>query len=123
MISRKMNPLVLLAGALVLPAGAMATSPEADALQVRTENVRYNPADAASEAGAAKLYSKLLRAARNVCGENSGEKLTPSASVALSRCVKEAVETAVASVNIPALTARHTQGRKGSGTGSAVASR
>ena len=96
----------LLAGTLMLSAGAMAEVPQAD-VNIQSETIKYNPVRAAEAAGAKDLYLKLRRAARMVCGYESGVRQPIEIDSAIAGCVNESMTAAVAKVKIPALTALH----------------
>ena len=71
---------------------------------VRTETVRFADLDTASAQGAAALFRRTQRAARNVCGP-----VEPNVALAVkhpyTRCVRNALSNAIVAINRPAVTA------------------
>jgi UrcA family protein len=83
---------------------------DADAAQpgnaVATRRVKFGDLDVTRSAGAATLYSRIQRAAREVCepGFASGAR---EVILLTHRCMEQSIARAVADVNAPALTAYH----------------
>jgi UrcA family protein len=99
----KIRSAALLAGAMI-SLGAMAQTPDSD-VQVSTETVKFNRADAATPAGAAGLYQSLNQAAAHVC-INSAEPATLQRAE-YSQCRDAALAKAVGDLDISAVTALH----------------
>lgn len=84
-----------------LTALSIAAEP-ADALQM---TVQYTDATASNSEGAAALYARIQRAARQVCLPLDGRGLTSKAQ--MGACMHKAIGDAVAKVDRPALFAAH----------------
>ena len=67
--------------------------------------VQYSQDDLSTEAGANRVYRKLKRAARDVCGLAHGLKLQQR--IAAQKCFDEALASAVRNVNGARVTALH----------------
>lgn len=103
-IEAGMKKVVLMACAtLSLGATAMA----GETVVTRTETVKYSRAEAATPAGAVKLYGALQVAASRACRER-GEPLSGSGE-AHAACKGAALSRAVADVQIDAVTAVYLQ--------------
>lgn len=113
--------LALLAGALMYTAGAGAAPMGGEAVQTRTETVKYAPSQAATEQGASVLYGELKAAAQRVCADPHPPGLRHEAEAAFGACVEDALTSAVRKVGIPMLTVLHQHGSDGRSP--AVASR
>jgi UrcA family protein len=100
-ISRNPRVLALLAGAVLLPASALASPVQEDV--VRSETVKYRPAAASTADGAKKLYGQLEAAALRVCAVD--RPMRPY--FAERACVDKALDKAVADVGSFYLTAVH----------------
>jgi UrcA family protein len=85
-------------GALTSSLIAVCTTAEADTPQ---STVKYADLDLSIPAGAAALYARIERAARQVCLPLDGGNLSSKAR--MSACVHKAIADAVAKVNQPAL--------------------
>lgn len=95
----------LLACTLVAAGTASADSPWKEQVSV---TVKYGDLNLSTDEGAAKLYRRITRAARSVCGldDIQPEERTYSN---WKPCYEQAIATAVARVNSPLLTAVHTR--------------
>jgi UrcA family protein len=97
------HTLVALAAAgLTLVGSAAVAAPQTI---TRDLTVRYADLDLESAAGIETLYTRLGVAARGVCG--SAERGDFAALADMKACRARAVERAVATIDNPALTARH----------------
>lgn len=90
----------LLAAALTTGAATAAGAAEPERLSVP---VRVGDLDIRSEAGAQVALRRIQRAAVAICGEADSRQLARQAMI--DACVREAVNTTVASANSPALAA------------------
>jgi UrcA family protein len=101
----------IIATTLVMVA-AVASSPgqtlAAEAADRLTKKVTYGDLNLESQEGAKVLYSRLQFAAREVCAPFESREL--SRQRAWRTCFNEAVESAVAKVNKPLVSALHNQG-------------
>jgi UrcA family protein len=92
-----------LTGAILLSALglAMNTLPAtaADKIVTKSQVVRFNDLNLASEAGAQTLYQRITLAARQVCAASDYR----FGSRDYRKCIKQAVDDAVAKVNRPTL--------------------
>ena len=70
--------------------------------------VRFGDLDLSSEHGADQLYSRLLYAARYVCGENDDPAYFYERH-AVRKCEQSSIENAVAEIDRPKLTAAYDQ--------------
>lgn len=91
---------MLLAGAMLLSAGAMAD--DLTGTMTRSETVQYKPSMAATEAGAEQLYKKLQSAAARVC-RNPADRIAKGE--AYYSCTGKALAKAVKDVNLDAVAA------------------
>lgn len=107
---KKCGPLAgaLLGGLATLSLGLATQSALADTDDVKTFTVSYADLDLSKPAGAKTLYSRIKRAARNVC--------SPYDSIHFRRawrdCLDQAITNAVAEVNRPTLAALHAEKAK-----------
>jgi UrcA family protein len=116
---------MVLSGAVLLSAGAMANPlPDAE-VEIQTQSVKYSQVHAAEPAGAADLHARMRAAARKVCARLwDGQHLPLANAIAERNCVDKAISEAVAAVNIPAVTVVHMQnGKTGKSAVTAVAKR
>jgi UrcA family protein len=90
--------------ALLALASAAASGNPNDADDVRSEKVTYEDLNINTLAGASILYSRIERAARQVCGSEGD--ISPHYGQWKS-CCRMAIAAAVAKVNSPWLTAIH----------------
>jgi UrcA family protein len=95
--------LAILLGSLSACADAGAAQP-GDA--VATRRVKFGDLDVTRSAGAATLYSRIQRAAREVC-EPAFASGVREVVLLTHRCMEQSIARAVADVNAPALTAYH----------------
>jgi UrcA family protein len=98
----------LLASALLTCALAAGTASAAKPWeQTSSVKVTYGDLDISKVEGATRLYSRIKRAARNVCG---ADFMQPEEQFYINwkPCYEQAIATAVARVNSPMLTAVHT---------------
>jgi UrcA family protein len=96
---RSLLPTLLAAAALATGAtAARAAEPERLSVPVRVGDL-----DIRTEAGAEVALRRIQRAAVAICGEADSKQLTRQALI--DACVREAVNTTVASANSPALAA------------------
>jgi UrcA family protein len=85
---------------------AIASDARAESIQIAPSvAVAYSAVDLASDKGAADLYRKLKRAAREVCNAYSGKTL--DRQVVAQECFDKSLENAVYEVNAQRLTALH----------------
>lgn len=91
-------PAAMLAALAVSPINSAVA---ADASVNWTRVVKYADLDLRREAGAETLYARLVAAAREVC-EPDFFAMNPS--VGKARCLENAIDAAVVSVNAPTLT-------------------
>ena len=85
---------------------AIASDARAESIQVAPSvSVPYSAVDLATDKGAADLYRKLKRAAREVCNAYSGKTL--DRQVVAQECFDKSLENAVYEVNAQRLTALH----------------
>ncbi len=96
--------LMLLAGATLLSAGAMA-APMDSSVVTRSETVKYSVPRAHTETGAAILYRKLNDAAENVCRTPDDPMLIFYSTDSYQSCYTNALHKAVRKVNIAGVTA------------------
>jgi UrcA family protein len=108
----KFRSAALIAGAMI-SLGAMAQSPDSD-VQVSTQTIKFNRAEASTPAGAADLYQSLNSAAAHVCVDPSSPAALQRASY--SECRDAALSKAVDEVKIEAVTALHQTDRARKGT-------
>ena len=91
---------MLLSGAALLAAGA--TTAMAEDIATVRETVQFQPSQAQTDAGARKLYHRLLQAASRVCRVPGrmieGEAYSSCASSALAQAVKDVNIDAVAAI-------------------------
>jgi UrcA family protein len=78
-----------------------------------TRVVRFGDLDLGSSRGVKALYVRIRGAARTVCGENERPDSLLS-SAPFDNCVRAAIESAVAQIKLPALTAYYEQHRPAS---------
>lgn len=107
------SSLTLLAGALLCAAGASAGPMSGEAVQTRTEKVKYAPSQVATQQGASALYAELKTAAQHVCTDPDPAQMRYEAEAAFQACVEEALTTAVRKIGIPMLTVLHQYGSEG----------
>jgi len=74
--------------------------------QAHSIALRYTQADVSSPEGAAKLYSSIKSAARQVCGVHAG-RLSVSEFERAQRCYEQTLDDVVGEVNLPLLTQVH----------------
>jgi UrcA family protein len=102
--------LLLAAGAALAGTGAQATAFD----RPQTRIVRYGDLDLSTDRGIQTLYRRIEIAARAVCGEaERPDSLVPAAG--FRRCIAEAIDSAVAKVSQPALTAYYERRARGRG--------
>lgn len=77
---------------------AQATSP----VEIGSITVSYADLNLDHQAGAAALYQRIKTAAHRLCNDNAGQTLVQKRAYA--SCLEQAVSTAVARVDRPALT-------------------
>lgn len=99
-VSARILPAALAAGALALGLPALAQADEAAAV-----TVQYAKSDLKTEAGARSVYSRIRVAARQVCGDADARELRRARAV--NECRDAAVANAVASIGAPALASLH----------------
>ena len=90
--------------AALLATGNFALATAADNVQTRSETVRFPDINMGSVEGAAVLYTRITRAADNVCGDTSSGRLL-SIQGDYERCMQSAVGNAIAYINEPVVTA------------------
>jgi UrcA family protein len=73
-----------------------------------TKRVTYGDLNLESQEGAKVLYARLRFAAREVCSPLEGREL--SRRSAWNACINDALESAVAKINKPLVSALHNQG-------------
>ena len=101
----KLSALVLLAaGAAGLAGSGIALADE----RVPTEHVTFSDLNLASDAGVEQLYTRLRKAAVDVCGTPDIREL--KAVVAANACAAHGLALAVEQVHSAKLTARHQLG-------------
>jgi UrcA family protein len=95
---------------LAILLGTLSACADADAAQpgnvVATRRVKFGDLDVTRSAGAATLYSRIQRAAREVC-EPAFASGAREVILLTHRCMEQSIARAVADVNAPALTAYH----------------
>jgi UrcA family protein len=96
--------LALATALLSLPALA---APPAGTADVPAVDVHYADLDLDRQAGIVTLYQRIKGAARQVCAEHGGRRLSEQRSQAT--CVELAVSTAVARMNRPMLSEYYAQ--------------
>jgi UrcA family protein len=102
----------LIAGGFGAGAG---TAGAADGVDRLNKTVAYGDLDIDTAAGAKILYARIRSAAGEVCAPFEGDEL--ARKVRWHSCYDHAVETAVADVNKPSLTALHGEKTKASRQG------
>jgi UrcA family protein len=113
----KILPLAMLTATGLASAGEM----NLDNVEMRTTTVTYNRTAAESPKGSKALYRHLRSAANDVCNvESFGPGMLSRDALA---CTAKAVDQAVLDVDVPALTALHSQRGTAKGTVDVVASR
>jgi UrcA family protein len=118
-IEANLRKIALLAGAALLPAGALA-DPIAEQqarpmeTETRSETVRYSVPESMTADGAVKLYHRLHAAAYRVC---SSDRL-PLGLAQDRVCIASALHNAVADIGNPLLSTLHQQ-KQGNGDKSA----
>jgi UrcA family protein len=91
-------------GALCIFSGISRAAPSSQLERAPTRVVRFGDLDLGTSRGVKALYVRIRTAAQAVCGEyERPDSLVPSA--AFEQCVRTAIESAVAQVNVPALAA------------------
>jgi len=75
----------------------------------RSVTVHFEDLNINSAHGAARLYQRIRHAAEDVCGGDSGSRLSLALASAYTTCVRTAVGQAVARVNHPMLSAHWLQ--------------
>jgi UrcA family protein len=99
--------LVLAAGTALAGVGAQATAFD----RPQTRVVHYGDLDLSTDRGIRTLYRRIEIAARAVCGEaERPESLLPTAS--FRSCTAGAIDSAVAKISRPALTAYYERGAR-----------
>jgi UrcA family protein len=90
--------------AVLTAAGLPSLAQADDRSDVRSETVRFDDLNLATQAGVHALYLRIQNAARDVCApaEYPGSRL---ASAAWKACVSSSVHEAILKVNLPSLTA------------------
>ncbi len=83
--------------------GAAQAAVPHDSYDVRSEKVSFADLNLSSPAGAAALYGRIEKAARNVCGPDN----ILGRHFEWQGCCKSAIAAAVGKVNSPLLTAVH----------------
>lgn len=102
------STLLLTSAALIASSGASAADRDTERRLVSYADLNLN-----SAAGIETLYGRIRAAARSVCG--SLELMQPLVLDANRECARDSLAAAVATVDLPALTAYHAQqARKGS---------
>jgi UrcA family protein len=109
-IRNHLRNLALLAGAALLPAGAMA-APLNGSTITRTETVRYSIPEAHTAAGADALYRKLSDAASRVCSTSESDAPFFYAVNTYESCFTKALDKAVRQVNIANVTALYQENK------------
>jgi UrcA family protein len=100
---------ILSVGVVVWVVGAGVAAAQAPARPVAAEAVSYSDLDISTQTGAAVLLQRIDRAAQRACGpEPIHSPLHPREPAFYDRCVKDAVNVAVARTNAPLMTAMHT---------------
>ncbi len=123
----------ILTRTVLLTAGFVGTAaPAFGAVQAQTDTldqaatpsevVRYGDLDLATAGGADLLYSRLNRAARNVCDEDSLEPVSAALWWLTKSCEQSAIAHAVAQVNSAKLTAVYDRHYPGSAAARTVRS-
>ncbi len=90
---------LLLLSASILTMNALAAAATTDTIVTKSQVVRFNDLNLASEAGAQTLYKRITQAASQVCGD-AGDRF---GHLDYRRCMKKAVNDAVAKVDRPTL--------------------
>lgn len=109
-LSRKVLCLVAAAGAAVSIAAAVAVpiaqaSTLAGTAEVSSVSVRVGDLDATTQGGAQHIYSRLQRAAEQVCGEDSATRLQLELANLVRSCEQQAIGPAVDRIHSAPLTA------------------
>jgi UrcA family protein len=98
----------LTVGAVLWTLGAMTSVASAQTTQP-TAAVTYADLDLSTKDGAQTLLKRIDDAALGICGPAPvHSSLTPTANTLHERCLREAVDGAVAKIGAPLLTALHT---------------
>jgi UrcA family protein len=95
-------------GTLLLTATAAVGTAWADAnpaVRAVSIEVEYTDINLATEAGAESLYYRIVRAARTACGPTDSRSSRVMSEY--RGCLRQAIDTAVAEVNSPKLSAVH----------------
>ena len=113
-LSRKVLCLVAAAGAAASIAAAVAVpiaqaSTQAGTTEVSSVNVRVGDLDANTPGGAQHIYSRLQRAAEQVCGEDSSTRMELETANLVRNCEQQAIEPAVDKIHTAPLTAIYIQ--------------
>jgi UrcA family protein len=88
----------------LLATGNFALAVAGDNVQARSETVRFPDLNTGSTQGAAVLYTRIARAADNVCRDPSSGRPVSMLST-YERCVHSAVGNAIAQIDEPVVTA------------------
>jgi UrcA family protein len=105
MLNSSLRTALPLSLALLLVGTMSACASPAFPEEVATRKVFFGDLNLQRTEGVVALYSRITRAAREVCGEMPGS--TPFAVVAESRCMSASVTRAVRDVGTPALAEFH----------------
>jgi UrcA family protein len=111
-MKHKFRNAAFIAGAMI-SLGAMAQTPDND-VQINTQTVKFNRAEASTPAGAADLYQSLNHAASHVCVDFSAPATLQRGSY--SECRDSALAKAVGDVKIEAVSVLHQSDRARTGT-------
>ena len=106
-------PLLTLS-AITLVVSFAATASPARAVEPPRISVSYADLNIESTAGLRSLYRRLQTAAQNVCRSADDGRRSPT-NFRFEACYKSALDSAVAKVNKPSLTAMHYNGRQATG--------
>ncbi len=98
---------LLFASAFVLTMSSLPAA-AADSIVTKSQVVRFGDLNLGSDEGARTLYGRITLAARRVCSEADDSRLGNSD---YRKCVKKAVDDAVAQVDRPALYVVHQSGK------------
>jgi UrcA family protein len=104
---------VLCAGAMLVSLGAMAEAAESS-VRIQTRIVKYDRAAATTAVGAEQLYSSLNQAVVRVCVDSAEPMMVQGRLYA--QCRDAALDQAVGTVGIEAVSALHAQNSRAVGS-------
>ena len=103
----------LCAGAMLVSLGAMAEAADSS-VRIQTRIVKYDHAAATTAAGAEQLYSSLNQAVVRVCVDSAEPMMVQGRLYA--QCRDAALDRAVGTVGIEAVSALHAQNSRAAGS-------